>query len=150
MALLHGQASLSMLSVGRRLGIGTVTLGLAVTAWWFLIVAVIAFTVPTPAMPASTSPPTIVEGDVATIQAPPLAAWPIPSDRTTYDDYHRAFLDDDEGAMMEALSRPGWIPVADRQAVRLVIVDGGAAQVEVLDGPYAGSRGWLKARQLRP
>jgi hypothetical protein len=59
-------------------------------------------------------------------------------------------LDDDEGAIMEALSQPGWILVADGQVVQVIIVDGGATQIETVDGPGAGGRGWLKTRQLRP
>ena len=150
MASLYSRVLPWILLVRGQVGAGSVSLVLGVMVSWLVIFGAVAFTVPTPATPAHAPPRTIVEGDIATIQAPPLEAWPIPIDRTTYDDYHRAFLDDDEGAMMEALSRPGWIPVADRQAVRLVLVDRDAAQVEVLDGPHAGSRGWLKTRQLRP
>ena len=121
-----------------------------VLAWWLLVFEAVSTTTSAPTMSARTPPLTIVEGDLAVIHAPPLDAWPIPTDRTTYDDDHRAFLDDDEGAMMEALSQPTWMPVANGQVVRVVLADGGAAQVEVLDGPNAGGRGWLKTRQLWP
>ena len=144
MALLHGGTSFRVLPTG------TARLGLTVAAWWALIIGGIAFTVPTPVLPARTSSPSIVEGAVAVIHAPPLEAWPIPIDRTTFDDYHRAFLDDDEGGLIEALSRPGWVRVADRQLVRVTEVRGDAARVELLEGPDAGGQGWLKLRQLRP
>ena len=118
-----------------------------VASWWLVIFGMVALLAPSRARAAS-SP--IVAGRMATIYAPPLQAWPIPIERSTFDDYHRAFGADDEGALTEVVSRPGWVTVADRQRVSVVVVDGEAAQVEILDGPHAGGRGWLKTRQLRP
>jgi hypothetical protein len=40
--------------------------------------------------------------------------------------------------------------VTHGQEVRIVTIDGDAVEIEVLDGPYAGRRAWLKAGNLEP
>ena len=80
----------------------------------------------------------------------PRVPWAIPIDRDTFDDYAQAVWDDDGDALAEALSRPGWIAITDRQAVRIVDIDGAAVQVELLDGQHAGVQAWLKAHHLSP
>jgi hypothetical protein len=121
-----------------------------VLVFWLLVLALVVTSTPTPARAKQTPAATVSGGALAVIHAPPLQVWPIPIDRTTFDAYDRAVLDDDEGAIMEALSQPGWILVANGQVVKVVVVDGAASQIEVVDGPDAGGRGWLKTRQLRP
>ena len=74
----HGVASRR--GVAPVLSTGTAGLGLAVVAWWALIVGVVASAVPNEVVPARTLSPAIVEGSVAMIHAPPLEAWPIPTD----------------------------------------------------------------------
>jgi len=92
----------------------------------------------------------VAPGQVAHIHAPPLRTWSIPSDRESFDEYERAFLEEDDGALTEILSRPGRILVLDGQPARVILMDGAATLVELLDGPGAGQQGWLKTRQLRP
>jgi hypothetical protein len=128
----------------------TVWVCAGVIIWWLAMFGVLVLITPNTARAARPPVAVVMVGRPAAIYAPPLQAWPIPVDRTTFDDYHRAVDADDEGALLEAVSRPVWITVADRQVVRVVAIDGAAAQVEVLDGPQAGARGWLKLRQLRP
>ena len=103
--------------------------------------------------PAVATPPSlfvVAPGQVAHIHAPPLQNWSIPADRESFDEYYRAFLSDDDGALTEILARPVWIPIVDGQPVRVLHVDADATLVEILDGQGIGQQGWLKTRQLRP
>src|SRR5829696_5074531 len=97
MALLHGWASLRCMARG-RLAPATAALLLGVMAWWAmvfsaagLVVSGLAAPVATPSIArvATVILPFIV-GDTAHVYAPPLLAWPIPIDRTTFEDYQRA------------------------------------------------------------
>jgi hypothetical protein len=121
-----------------------------VTAYWMVMFVVVMHTMPAPARAARTSGHAFVPGDLVTVYAPPLKAWPIPTDRATFDAYRSAVAADDEGALTQLVGRSGWLPVSDRERVRIVAVDGSVVQVEVLDGPHAGGRGWLLAQQLSP
>jgi hypothetical protein len=123
---------------------------LGVSAFWLLIIGAILLTVPTPEQVAKTSTFGSPIGRLAYIYVPSGVPWTIPIGRATFDDYYRAAWDDDGDAIAEALKRPGWIPVADRQAVRIVDIDGAAVQVELLDGQHAGIRAWLKVHHLSP
>jgi hypothetical protein len=121
-----------------------------VTSYWLLVFAAISLAAPVPAKAARTPHAVFVPGSLATIYAPPLKEWPIPTDRTTFDDYQRAVRESDEGGITDVIGRPGWVPVADQQRVRVAAVDGTAVRVELIDGQHTGERGWPLARQLRP
>jgi hypothetical protein len=149
MALLHSRASLWVLSVPGRVGAATAAVVLGVTAWWLLIVASIAGTVPAPPVLAQI-PEFVSPGRSVEISAPPRVTWSTPVSRAEFDAYNLAFDMDDEAALESSFAATEWIPVADQQVVRIIQVDDMVVQVEVLDGAFAGRRGWLKARQLRP
>jgi hypothetical protein len=117
---------------------------------WLLIASAIVLTVPTPEHAAKVAASASPIGRPAHISVPSRVTWAIPTDRATFDDYYRAVWVDDGDAINEALSRPGWIAVADGQAVRIVDIVPEAVQVEVLDGQDAGVRGWVKAHHLKP
>ena len=120
-----------------------------VLACWLVIASAIALTVPTPEHAAKVSALADPIGDSASISVPSRVAWTIPTDRGTFDDYYEAVWVDDGDAITEALARPGWIAVADGQAVRIVAIVPEAVQVEMLDGQHAGERGWVKAHHLQ-
>ena len=121
-----------------------------VTGFWLVAFWLASLTVPEPARAARTPTVAILSGSLVHIYAPPLKEWPIPIDRTTFDDYRQAVLTDDEGGLTGMVSRSGWIPVSDRRRVRVVTVNDNAVQVELVDGELAGERGWLLSRQLVP
>src|SRR5215207_2087090 len=100
----------------------------ALTIWWFLVFGVVAVVVPTSFEPDM----------LARIDAPGMIAWSIPESLTELHAYNLANDLEDEVALEAALAATTWIAVMDRQQVRVVRVDGAAAQVELLDGPYAG------------
>src|SRR5688500_4072783 len=104
----------------RRASAATLIIVRGVATWWLLIVGVVALTAPAPERLGRTPRFTFAPGASAHIYAPPLQAWPIPIDRATHDDYQRAVLEDDEGTLTDVVARPGWIPVADNQLVRVV------------------------------
>ena len=150
MALLLPQAWLWVLLVRRQVGGGPLRLVLGVTVWWLLIVGAIRFAVPAPEIVRTPSVPTFTAGYVGYVHVPSGATWLIPVDRATYYEYDRALLDDDEGGSLRALARPGWVVVIHGQAARVVDIDHAAVQVELLESPNTGGRGWLPAERLRP
>ena len=83
----------------------------------------------------------IESGQPAHIDAPGLVAWAIPSSRQEFDLYRLVADLADDDALEIAFAVTDWVAVADRQVVRVSQIDGGAAEVEVLDGVYAGRRG---------
>ena len=135
--------------VRARVGAGTVILGLAVAVWWLLIAGSIAGTLPAPVAVAQT-PEFVTPGSLVQVSAPPRVRWSIPVSRVEFDAYNVAFDMGDEAALEASLAATEWLPVADLEVVRVVQVDGVAVQVEILAGAFAGRRGWLKVRQLRP
>jgi hypothetical protein len=112
----------------------------AVTIWWFLVFGAVAFVAPTSFEP----------GMLARIDAPGMIAWAIPESLIELHAYNLANDLADEVALEAALAATTWIAVADRQQIRVIRIDGAAAQVELLDGPYAGRLGWVPARRLNP
>jgi hypothetical protein len=132
------------------LHIRTVLRTLGVLGCWLLIAAAIVLAVPTPEQAAKTSAFASPIGRSAYIYVPSQVAWTIPTDRAAFDDYYRAVWVDDGDAINEALTRPGWIAIADGQAVRIADLDPDAVHVELLDGQHAGARGWVKAHHLNP
>jgi hypothetical protein len=117
--------------------------GIGFVLWWALLLGLLARLDAGGAAPARVG---VAVGGVVSVSVPSLQAWPIPTDRATFDDYRRALRDDDEGALAEITSRAGWIAVADRQVVRVAAVDGAAAQIEVLDGEHVQTQPtlWLR------
>ena len=150
MALLLPQALLWVLLVRRRVGGGPLLLVLGVTVWWLLIVGAIRFTIPAPGIGRTPSVLAFTAGYVGYVHVPSGGSWLIPVDRATYYEYDRALLDDDEDGNLRALARPGWVVVIHGQVVRVVDIDRAAVQVELLEGPNTGGRGWLPAERLRP
>jgi hypothetical protein len=133
---------------------GRSAVAIGLTLWvvtgWLLVAGAVALMLP----PVATSAPKdglIVEpGRTARIRQPGMPDWPIPVDRLAYEEYHRGYREADDDAMDHAFAAFEWIKVLDRQAVRIVEVDGDAVQIEVLEGPNIGRRGWLKPRHLGP
>jgi len=132
----------------RGWGAATASLTVIVVSWWALIAAVTVLTAPTPEQAPKIAAFGSPNGRSVSISVPSRVAWTIPTDRVTFDDYYHAVWVDDGDAINEALSRPGWIAVADGQAVRIVAIVPEAVQVELLDGQHAGETGWMKAHHL--
>jgi hypothetical protein len=58
---------------------------------------------------------------------------------------------DDEIALAKVAAVTEWITVTDQQVVLVLLMDGDAVQVELLDGAdVVGRRGWLTRGQLVP
>ena len=135
------------MKVPRWVGWPAIVLVLGVAAWWLLIIGTVRRLVPSPVREVGTA---LVPGRTVYIYSPPVSEWQIPVTRAAYDDYNRTFEADGEGGLVEVLSRADWVVVSNRQAVLLIEVDGIAAQVEAVDGPEAGRRGWLLTRHITP
>ena len=133
-----------------RVGAATVALVAGVMIWWLLIFGVITLTAPTPEIVGQMSRFVFVPGQSASISSPSGATWLIPTGRVTYDDYASAVRNDDGAGITSALEQPGWVVVLHGQLVRIVSVDRDAIQVDLLESPNTGGRGWLNAVDLRP
>jgi len=121
-----------------------------VMAWWLLVFGIIALTVTLPERVGQADAFSFMPGQDAHLAGGPHGAWLIPSDRVTFDDYHGAVLAGQERTITEALSRQGWIGVVEGQAVRVALVGGNAVELELLESPNTGGRGWLNLNYLRP
>ena len=124
-------------------------LGVGVLAWWLVVFVVIMPLMPTPVETVGTPGHAITPGRWAYIDAPSLQEWFIPTDRETYEDYKRAQLTDDPDAVTGVIARSEWVPVANRDAVRVLAVDGDAVRVQLLDGQSVGRQDWVDVRHLR-
>jgi hypothetical protein len=129
---------------------GVIGLGIFSATCWLVIVGALVLMMPAPGAAAPKGGGILVPGWTAHVNQPGMPDWPIPVDRRAYDEYHRGFRASDEEAIEHAFAASEWIKVRDRQAVRIVDVDGEAVQVELLEEPSAGRRGWLKPRHLAP
>jgi hypothetical protein len=115
-----------------------------VAVWWLLLGAVVVWLMPEPTASAN------AEGHIARIHQVGLRQLPIPVSRTGFDAFQRGVRGSDEVSIEEAFAVSEWISVIPGQAVRVVTIDGDAVEIEVLDGPYAGRRAWLDAKNVRP
>jgi hypothetical protein len=130
---------------GWSIGVGSV-----VVLWWAFVLVAIVFTVPAPEVGGEPSILSFHPGDVVYVLVPSGGYWLMPVDRATYYEDDRLLLPDDELEVPLAPARPGWVGVFNGQAVSVVEIDRAAVRVELLQGPSAGGRGWLKAEHLRP
>ena len=141
-------AGFCALAVRRSLSGATLALALGVTLVWLAIFGAMLLT-----MAAMAPPPaglTIEPGHSAHLSARPLTEWQIPVGRMQFDAYQLALDADDELALAKVTAVAEWITVTDQQKVLVLVVDGDAVQIEVLDGADVGRRGWLRRRQLSP
>jgi hypothetical protein len=128
-----------------------VRFALVVVLWWLLLGGVVLLTVgPDRAASARKNEVVLAPGVTAHIKQPGIRHWPIPVERAAFETYYRGARESDEAAIDEAFEMSEWIEAADGQVVRIVEVVGEAIQVEELDGPFAGRRGWVKPRHLAP
>ena len=128
----------------RRLGLAASGLACIVVVWWLLLGAVVLWLMPEPTASAE------AKGHIARIHQVGLRQLPIPSSRAGYDAFQRGVRESDEDSIEDAFKVSEWIYVTPGQEVRIVTIDGDAVEIEVLDGPYAGRRAWLDAKNVRP
>jgi len=140
-----------------RVSAATVALVGGVLAWWLMIVGAITLAVPTPAaapaVPEGAKPRVAIvfaPGDLVHVSAPSGALWLMPVDRVTYYEYDRALLDNDADVMAQMRAQPGWVVIVHGQVMGILDVDPTAVQVELLESPNTGRRGWLPVDYLRP
>ena len=136
--------------IRRWRGPGACPLIVVVTFWWLLVFGIIALAVTMSEPTRQADASSFVSGQDAHLDGGHLGAWLIPIDRTTFDDYRGAVLVGQERTISDALARQGWIGVVEGQAVHITVVGGNAVEVELLESPNAGARGWLSMKYLRP
>jgi hypothetical protein len=146
MTLSDGWACVRVLQQGWTVG------GLAalVMIWWLFIAAVVVQISSGPPVLAASVGMGLVPGQTARTFLQGMSWLPIPVERAAFDEYQRGARESDEDAMEHAFTANAWIRIAHHDAVRVITVDGEAVQIELLEGGFAGHRGWLKLRQLLP
>lgn len=109
-----------------------------VATWWLLIAAVVVASLPARVVSAPRAPAVLESGRTARIEQPGMPDWPIPVERAAFDELRRAYRESDEQAIERAAQATAWIVVSHGEAVQVVI----------LEGEYAGQRGWLLRRHI--
>jgi hypothetical protein len=128
----------------RRLGLAAGGLTVFVLGWWLILGVVALWLTPEPTASATE------EGQIARVHQVGLPRLPVPVSRAGYDAFQRGVRGSDEDAIEEAFTVSEWIHVTHGQEVRIFAIDGDAIEIEILDGPYAGRRAWLKGKNVRP
>ena len=136
--------------VRRRIRTANGALMLGVLVWWLLVAGVITVIVTVSGRLETADASSFRAGQEAHLTGGRLGAWLIAIERTTYDDYHGRVLAGREATVTDDRILQGWIGVVEGQAVRITVVGGGAVEVELLEGPNTGARGWLDTQYLRP
>jgi hypothetical protein len=134
----------------RRSPTAVVRLAAMVMIWWLLLATATVQLLPAPVASAPKGGPGVPSGRTARVHLPGLSSLPIPVDRAAFDEAQRGFKEGDEEAIEYVFTAYVWIEGSHGQAVRVVTIDGEAVEVELLEGRYAGRRGWLKTRHLSP
>jgi hypothetical protein len=150
MALLHRRALPWVLTVRGWTGKPQGGLWVAVVIWWLLVFGIIAIMITTTEPVGEADAVSYTPGQDAHLFAGHLASWLIPIDHATFDDSQGRVLAGHEHIVADTLSRPGWIRVAEGQAIRVIVVVGDAVQIELLESPGTGDRGWIHTVYLRP
>ena len=119
-----------------------------VAGWWLVAIAIVVTIL---SAPAASSPRQACGGDgvyATRIVQQGLKGWPIPVERAAFDAYHRGFRESDEQAIERAVKASDWLQVWPGLAVHVLLEDGAAVQVCLLEGDRAGALGWVQARHL--
>jgi hypothetical protein len=119
-----------------------------VVVWWLLIAAAVVVTLSPSATSAPGAGAAPIPGRQARIHQPRIEAWPVPVDRQAFDLARRGFHESDDALVDRAFESFEWVRVSHGDPVRIVTVDGEAVEVEFLDGPHSGRRGWVQPRHL--
>ena len=134
--------------------VGGFRLGVVVAVWWVFLGAAVAVTLPPPVAAVPRGAPQWSAGSTARVNQPGLVpahpSLPIPVERVAFDLAQRGYRESNEGMIDDAFTAYEWISVTHGQAFLVVTTDGEVVQVELLDGPFTGRRGWLKNSQLMP
>ena len=127
-------------------------LGLAgvVVAWWLLLAGAVAWLGDEPTAAATPKPFAAVPGEMARIHQPSVPVRPVAATRAGFNAYQRGIRDNNAVALEEAFVVSEWYAVGHGEWVRVVAVDGDAAQVELLEGGYAGRLAWMTMQELSP
>lgn len=129
----------------RPFGMG---LTIVVVTWWLLIAGVVVPALPAPAASAPKTRPVLAVGLTVPVHLPGMDWLPIPVDRAAFDESQRGYRESDGDAIEHAFTAYEWVRISHGQAVRVISIDGETIEIELLDGTYAGRRGWVKTRQL--
>jgi hypothetical protein len=150
MAVRHSGAVLWVLTVLGRMGVPHVGLWVAVVIWWLLVSGIIAIMITTTEPAGEADAVFYIPGQDAHLVAGHLGSWLIPSNHATFDDHQGRVLAGRGRIFTDAISQPGWIRVVEGPAIRVIAVVGDAVEIELLESPGTGGRGWIHMVYLRP
>jgi hypothetical protein len=150
MSRFRGSAVRCARAVRSSVTIESLAIALGVTLVWLGIFEAITLTVPIEATPANRLMLAPEPGRPAHLHALPGPEWSIPVGRLDFDAYNLALDRDDERALAIIVAVAEWLPIRADQPVLILLAEGDAAQVQLLDGANTGRRGWLKRKYLAP
>lgn len=135
----------------RVLGSVRAMLILLFVTWWALAAWAIVWIMPEGTASAAPTPNRIVSAGIAArITQPTRPPFPIARDRPGFDAMlSEAFVQDDSALTLSVVAFE-WIKVEHGQTAYVIAIDGDAAQIEMLEGEYAGERAWIHRWALAP
>jgi hypothetical protein len=135
----------------RGLRPGRLVLMILFVAWWLLAGSAIVWIIPEGTASAAPTPNRIVSAGVAVrIAQPGRAPFPIARDRQAFEAMQSGAFALDESTITLGVVAVEWIKVEPGQKAYVIALDGDAAQIEMLEGEYAGERAWIHRRDLAP
>jgi hypothetical protein len=119
-----------------------------ILVWWLAIAAAVVAVMPAPVSSAPNTGLVATPGRVARIKQPGMATWRIPVERAAFDEMYRALHESDEESFDRAMNATAWITVSHGRPARVLVVEGDAVQIALLDGVDAGRQAWVRTRLL--
>jgi hypothetical protein len=130
---------------------GRIVLTILFAAWWLLASWAVVWIMPESTASAAPTPNRIVSAGVAVrIAQPGRPPFPIARDRSAFDAMQSGAFALDESTITLGVVTFEWIKVEHGQKAYVIALDGDAAQIEMLEGEYAGDRAWIHRGDLAP
>lgn len=130
---------------------GRIVLTILFVAWWLLVSWAVVWIMPEEPALAAPTPNRIVSAGVAVrIAQPGRPPFPIARDRSAFDTMQSGAFALDESTITLGVVAFEWIKVEHGQKAYVIALDGDAAQIEMLEGEYAGARAWIQRGDLAP
>jgi len=121
-----------------------------VAAWWLVLGGAIIWIMPERVVTAAPTPSAVSVGAIVRIAQPGGSRVPIARDRDSFNAMRLAAAARYEEPSTEGIASFAWIAVEAGQAARVLMVDGDAVQIELLDGSHIGEQAWIRAGALVP
>jgi hypothetical protein len=125
-------------------------LTIMVVVWWLLLGGSIIWIMPGPIVTAEPALGVVMAGETVRIAQSGGTPLPAARDRASFNAMRLAIAARYEDGATESVAEVESVDVEAGQTARVLMVDGDAVLIELLDGDHIGELAWVRSGVLRP